>query len=168
VGGGCWDRQQLFGGLWCEPCRVWLASGIRHIPEAVQHPNIKDTLARPKAAYRILMNAPAQHMADTSPKPVPQILRGPQLACPPKNMGGCISTTIPTRLHRQPAAPNSPRGSPLHMKAAEAGPAMKKLCVGRVGVGRCKLDRLVRPSPQATTDFILSRCTAPLENKAVM
>ncbi len=65
----------------------------------------------------MLRNAPAQHIADIRPKPVPQILRDPQLAWPPKNMGGWMSTTMPTKLTRQPAKPNSPKGSPLQVKA---------------------------------------------------
>jgi len=63
--------------------------------------------------HLILMKAPAQHMAETRPKPVPQILCAPQLACPPKIMGGWMSTTIPIRLHTHPAHPNKPKASPL-------------------------------------------------------
>jgi hypothetical protein len=59
------------------------------------------------------MKAPAQHMADTRPKPVPQILLRPQLAWPLNIIGGCISTTMPNKLHKQPAKPKRPKGSPL-------------------------------------------------------
>jgi hypothetical protein len=72
-------------------------------------------------AHLILMKAPAQQIADMRPKPVPQILLGPQFTWPPKNMGGWITTTTPNRLHRHPARPRRPSGSPLQHHQQHVG-----------------------------------------------
>lgn len=98
------------------------------------------------------MKAPAQHMADTRPNPVPQILLRPQLAWPPNIMGGCISTTMPNKLHKQPAKPKRPRGSPLratgksvHTEAGNGG--FVKL------PGRLDVDPFMRMEQMGSTAF---------------